>query len=205
MSNFIIFGNTTTLCEKTVDCYENILNINKQLFEEKQRKTRKEAEFDDFELSFKEGRLANELIKEKMSMIVFAVFTIESYINGYATYNLGNSYFLENLEKINIKSKWVVIPKLICNSNFPKDKKGWHLLDKLIENRNSIVHDKPKRIKIDEIGGTLKNKKNISPDEIIDTFYELQNDLLSIDKNVAEYLIIDGYNNKRIKELRDIK
>ncbi len=204
MSQYIIVGNTRYFCEKTIDCYENLLRLDKQLHEEKERKSRDDAIYDDFELSFKEGRLAKDLLKEKMSMIVFASFTIESYINGYAIYSLGNKYFEDHLEKINIKNKWIVFPKLICGSDFPKDKKSWNLLDKLIDNRNKLAHDKPKRIKVDEIDSLKRNTKvkHISPSEIIDAFYELQKDLISIDESISEYLMIDGYNNKRIEKLK---
>lgn len=86
-------------------------------------------------------------IKEKVEdyyviALVFVALAVEAYIYDYAAKKLTDNFVGSHLDKLDLASKWVVMPKLVTGKDFPKDGKAFYLLKQLVKNRNYIVHNK---------------------------------------------------------------
>jgi hypothetical protein len=75
-------------------------------------------------------------------VMVFAAFAAEAAINSYGVRRLTASYFNDHLDKLDTKSKWVVIPRMVTGKPFPKDRNIYNLLKQTMDWRNTIVHPK---------------------------------------------------------------
>lgn len=75
----------------------------------------------------------------------FGVMCLESFIYDYAAHNFTDSFSKKYLDKLDLLSKWVVIPRLVINKEFPTNSQAFQYLNALIKERNSlIVHPKSK-------------------------------------------------------------
>lgn len=86
-------------------------------------------------------------VKEKFEdycviSLAFSALAIEAYIYDYAARKLTDNFAKLHLDKLDLVSRWVVIPKLVTGKDFPKDEQAFCLLKQLIQNRNYIVHNK---------------------------------------------------------------
>lgn len=80
-----------------------------------------------------------------MITVVFSAMTTESYINEYAIENFSRSFFDRYLDKLDVKSKWVVYPKLVTGKEIDRESQAFESLGKLMALRNRLVHDKTRR------------------------------------------------------------
>jgi hypothetical protein len=114
--------------------------------------------------------LERELEKASIGVVVFTAMSIESYIYDYASRHLGDTYVKEHLDKMDVISKWVVIPELITGKELPNREDWYPLLKKLVKSRNSIVHHKSSSLpaSLDDINSYIQ-KINISSDFILET------------------------------------
>lgn len=96
--------------------------------------------------------------------IIFAAMCLETIINHYAFSRISKSYFDNYLDKLELKSKWIISPKLFSNAEFNRDSKAFELLKKVIKLRNKLVHYKPRII---EYSFELSDKIKREEDEII--------------------------------------
>ena len=119
------------MCE---EAYSRFLTIS-----EKYTRTLKEEDI-------AEGReLEHAVVIAGIQAIVFAGMCVESAIYDYAAGQLGDSYVQDHLEKMDLLSKWIVIPQLVCGRKISKDTVAYASLKKLIQARNSLVHHKSSR------------------------------------------------------------
>ena len=81
--------------------------------------------------------------------VVFSTIALECFIHNYAALRLGEGYTDKHIEKMNLHTKWLVVPQLATGKAIPSDHRGIQLLQKLIKARNSIVHLKAKNIEWD--------------------------------------------------------
>lgn len=91
--------------------------------------------------------IRHALAKAEVAAILFACMAIESFVNDYGTRRLGEKYFKRNLERLRIAEKISVL-LLICG--LARMEPGDPLLariERVFQERNSIVHPKTKEIK----------------------------------------------------------
>lgn len=128
--------------------------------------------------------------KHAMISIVFSIMTLESFINNYAIENFSNSYFKNYLDNLNLKSKILLIPKLVKNNQIDTNSESFCLLNKTLKIRDRLVHDKTKYIDVskpfDYEWLTEKESKTA-----IDAVIKIVSDLKKIDSNID----IDWINN----------
>lgn len=80
-------------------------------------------------------------------VVIFCAISLECYIYNYASRKLGETFCEKHIEKMNLHTKWMIIPKLATGKSIPSDNKGVELLQKLIKARNSVVHLKATNLK----------------------------------------------------------
>lgn len=77
---------------------------------------------------------------------IFAALSVEAAINDYAAWQLGDSFFDSHLSSLDVMSKWVVIPKLVCGKTIDKSGPAYSALRQLIKARNELVHNKSRHL-----------------------------------------------------------
>jgi len=77
--------------------------------------------------------------------IVFSAITLEACINSYAKRQLGGGYFDKHIVKMDLRTKWVVVPTLATGQGLPRDEPLYHRLGELAKHRNGIAHPKPRK------------------------------------------------------------
>jgi hypothetical protein len=82
-------------------------------------------------------------------VVVFSITALECYIYDYAARSLGEGYAERHIERLDLVSKWMVVPKLVTGQEFRSDHKGIEMLTKLVKARNQVVHLKGKNLKPD--------------------------------------------------------
>jgi hypothetical protein len=78
--------------------------------------------------------------------LFFSAMCIEAAINDYAGTHLGDKYFESHLASLDVVSKWVVIPKLVCGNELDKSSAAFGSLKALIRSRNQLVHSKSREL-----------------------------------------------------------
>jgi hypothetical protein len=84
--------------------------------------------------------------------IVFSVITLESVIYDYSAIAFSDSYSKKYLDKLDLKSKWVVIPKLVTGEELSRDEQGFQYLNEIIQFRNNIIHHKTSNLDFSKEG-----------------------------------------------------
>jgi hypothetical protein len=107
-------------------------------------------EISDDDVDFLASR--NDAIGERaLIVIVFSTFTLEAYINHYGINRLSRNYFSSYLDKLDLLSKWLVIPRLVTGRKLDPGSRAMQDLSWLVSLRNRLAHFKSKTITVEEI------------------------------------------------------
>jgi len=124
--------------------------------------------------------------------IILCTMTLEAYINKYGATHLSRSYFDHYLDKLDIKSKWIIIPRLVTGNQIQTNSKAFKYLVNLISLRNKLVH-----VKLNE--ENIKNPKSnnwLWEDDTFDTL-ECVKLLLAELKKIDNTVEIDWIENTK--------
>jgi hypothetical protein len=86
--------------------------------------------------------LQEKIFESAINVIVFSAMTLEAYVYDYASRNLTDSFVQDHLDKLDLVSKWVVIPRLLTGKELPRDHRWFTKLKRLIQQRNALIHHK---------------------------------------------------------------
>jgi hypothetical protein len=86
----------------------------------------------------------------RVKAIIFGALCLEAFIYDYASHKISDNYTREYLDKLDLRAKWVIIPKLVTGKEFPRDSQAFEHLGKLKKARNDLVHAKSKPIPRDD-------------------------------------------------------
>ena len=89
--------------------------------------------------------------KAAVISITFSGMSLEAFFYDYAAMTLGDEYVKEHLDKLNLTSKFVLYPKLICGKAPDKANKAYNSVHNLKKLRNELVHFKSKAFKLNEL------------------------------------------------------
>ncbi len=87
-------------------------------------------------------------------VVIFCATSLEAYINDYAISHLSKNYLKSYLDKLDLFSKWIVIPRIIKGAQLDAGSRPLQDLSWLITLRNKIVHYKSRKIEIKDIKET---------------------------------------------------
>jgi hypothetical protein len=82
------------------------------------------------------------LMQLSFQTIVFSAMSCEAAIFDLAAIQLGDDYASKYLDKLDLVSKWVVVPPLICGRSMNTDGPAINALRELTRLRNALVHHK---------------------------------------------------------------
>ena len=126
-----------------------------------------------------------------MKAIVFGGMCVEAAIYDYAATHLGDNFFGQHFEKLDVLSKWVLIPKLVCGDYFRKDRAAYAKLKELVQARNRLVHHKSKALGYNQLG--LLEQLQSEKDKFIDDVHNAYRALVLLDLEM-DYLVGSAYN-----------
>jgi len=109
-------------------------------------------EDDIYELENKANDLA-------LKSIVFAAMSVESAINDYAGKHLGDKYYQQHLASLDLISKWIIIPRLVCERSLDKSGAAYNSLKTLVSARNKLVHNKSEEINLSDPHAFIKKQE----------------------------------------------
>jgi hypothetical protein len=138
------------------------------------------------ERMYERSKIEFKLDEYVLNTIIFSALSVEAYIYDYAARNLTDSFVKEHLDKLDIVSKWIIIPRLITGKTISKGEKAYCLLKNLISVRNSIVHNK-------SVNVSSKNQievyENINKKEIkyLKTASDVLNTLDALAEKIEEF------------------
>lgn len=89
--------------------------------------------------------------RDALIVIIFCALSLEAYINYYSAIRLSKNYHSNYLDKLDLLSKWIVIPRLITGKQMDSGSKPIQNLSWLVSLRNKLVHYKAREIPIEEI------------------------------------------------------
>lgn len=91
-------------------------------------------------------RVAQDDLMTKLGInsIVFTAMALEAGVFELAAINLGDATATDDLDKLDLNAKWIVIPQLICGRGLAKTGPALNNLTTLIKARNQLVHYKSK-------------------------------------------------------------
>jgi hypothetical protein len=124
------------------ESYKKMMGLDPQV--KKLRQEFRNTEDEDREILIREEifETEKELAKLSIIVIVFSAMATEAYIYDYAARHLGDNFVKAHLDKLDVISKWVIIPELITGKEMPRHENWRERLAKLIKVRNSIIHHK---------------------------------------------------------------
>jgi len=80
-------------------------------------------------------------------IVVFLAMCLEVFLYDYAAENLGDKYIKEHLDKLDLKSKYVLFTKLVTGKDIDKSQEAYAKIIELSRLRNELVHFKSKTFK----------------------------------------------------------
>ncbi|MEP0073449.1 MAG: hypothetical protein ABJE79_12155 [Marinomonas sp.] len=97
--------------------------------------------------------------QHSLKAIIFSSMCVEAGINDYAGIHLGDNYCEKHIYSMDVVSKWVLIPKLVCGNEIDKSGPAFKALQRLIKSRNKLVHSKSKDMGIPSLELAAKLEK----------------------------------------------
>lgn len=83
--------------------------------------------------------------------VTFAGMAIEALLYDYAAQRLTDNFVKDNLDKLDVKQKFLIYPLLICQKQPDKGGKAYASLHELVKLRNRLVHFKSVPFKLEEL------------------------------------------------------
>jgi hypothetical protein len=112
--------------------------------------TQKGAKIPDWHKTQESWSYERQYIKFWASAVFFGTATLEGFIYEYAATAFSDTYVKNYLDKLNHKSKWVIIPKIVTGKEFPTNGQPFQHLCELIQARDSFIHPKSSTKPTDE-------------------------------------------------------
>jgi hypothetical protein len=135
--------------------YFGIAKTNQDLFHEyKQTRVTREgniAEEEQAEAFATIERLWEQQWQAAVLAVTFAGMSLEAFFYDYAADALDDQFVKEHLDKLDLPSKYLIYPKLVCGTSPNKGEHTFELVRNLTRLRNDLVHAKSKAFPLAQI------------------------------------------------------
>ena len=174
-----------------IDTYKEIVKLEKEHSELQVNTSESEKSSDNFvdKVAEKNDRIGRLVL----IVVVFCTTSLEAYINHYATSHLSKNYLKTYLDKLDLLSKWIVIPRITTGTQLDAGSRPLQDLSWLITLRNKLVHYKSRTVSIEEIKDTDFLWANDAK-RAIETAKNLAQELKKIDHDVHIDWTTKSYN-----------
>ena len=102
-------------------------------------------------------RLWEQQWQAAMIAVTFAGMTLEAFFYDYAADALGNQHVKDHLDKLDLPSKYLVYPKLVCGAAPNKSEHTFELVRNLTRLRNDLVHAKSKAFPLGQLDAAAEH------------------------------------------------
>jgi len=165
-----------------LDNHESIKELNKEreTLQEDFKRKKNLTDEDIYSLAEKSYTIG----QHALVVIIFATLSVEAYINDYAITHLSKNYLESHLDKLDLSSKWLIIPRLVTGKQLDSGSKPMQDLSSLIALRNKLVHYKSRKLRVDKI----KESDFLGEDNArksIETVRNLLKELEKLDERVS--------------------
>jgi hypothetical protein len=109
------------------------------------------AEEELSEISRRAEECYNEREKSAVIAVTFAGMALEAFFYDYAADKLGDTFVKEHLDKLDLKSRYLIYPQLVCGKAPDKSRSAYASLGRLVALRNELVHFKSRSFPIEEL------------------------------------------------------
>ena len=127
-----------------------------------------------------------EINKYSRIVIIFCALSLEAFINDYAINRTSKSYLKNYLDKLDLYSKWVVIPRLLTGSQLDTGAQPMQDLDWLITQRNKLVHFKTETVEEGKVTTKIRAYNEQVAQKALSTVKNIVLELHKIDKKANE-------------------
>jgi len=164
-----------------IDTYKEIIKLEKEHNELQAGLSESEKSSDNFvdKVAEKNDRIGRLVL----IVVVFCATSLEAYINHYAISHLSKNYLKTYLDKLDMLSKWVIIPRVTTGTQLDTGSSALQDLSWLITLRNKLVHYKSRTVSIEEIKDTDFLWENDAK-RAIETVKNLAQELKKIDNDI---------------------
>jgi len=174
-----------------IDTYKEIVKLEKEHSELQVNMSESEKSSDNFvdKVAEKNDRIGRLVL----IVVVFCATSLEAYINHYAISHLSKNYLKTYLDKLDLLSKWIVIPRITTGTQLDAGSRPLQDLSWLITLRNKLVHYKSRTVSIEEIKDTDFLWENDAK-RAIETVKNLAQELKKIDNDIYIDWTTKSYN-----------
>lgn len=141
---------------------------------------------DDEELSEFSRRMEECYEEREQSAVVAITFSgmaLEAFFYDYGAEELADAFVQEHLDKLDLKSKFLILPRLICGKSPDKSKPVYQSLGRLVRLRNDLVHFKSKPFQVHELDkasdfhSTLNQRLKSGVDDAVNCVMQVMTEL----------------------------
>jgi len=174
-----------------IDTYKEIVKLEKEHSELQVNMSESEKSSDNFvdKVAEKNDRIGRLVL----IVVVFCATSLEAYINHYAISHLSKNYLKTYLDKLDLLSKWIVIPRITTGTQLDAGSRPLQDLSWLITLRNKLVHYKSRTVSIEEIKDTDFLWENDAK-RAIETVKNLAQELKKLDNDIYIDWTTKSYN-----------
>lgn len=117
--------------------------------------------------------------------IAFAGMCLEAFFYDYAASKLGDTYVQAHLDKLDLPSKLLIFPLLVCGKSIDKSSDVFAKVKRLTKDRNYLVHFKSKRFEAADLSSANEfhaqlNKKFLAA--LVNGIDAIQAVMMALDK-----------------------
>jgi hypothetical protein len=131
--------------------YERVVLYQERDNELRTLETRRVAEEEINEIAARTEECYQEREQCAVVAVTFAGMALEAFFYNYAAESLGDNFVQEHLDRLDLRSKFLVYPYLVCGKSPDKSKAAYHNLGQLAKLRNDLVHFKSKSFPITDL------------------------------------------------------
>jgi hypothetical protein len=99
--------------------------------------------------------------------IILGCAMIEFWVNSFGIHLLNEEYYKKNIERLNIVEKIRILIAIHKRKEIDDNNENVKNIRELFENRNSLVHPKAKRLKVDKMGEFVFEPNKVNNDDYL--------------------------------------
>jgi hypothetical protein len=127
--------------------------------------------------------------RDYLSSFLFLSLFLEAYIYDFAARRLSDSYVTKYLDKLDVISKWIIIPKLITGKELDTSRHSFAILKQIFSLRNKFVHHKTSEITIERVAKYNSLDELIKLSDILSAIADIFKQLDKIDTTIDSHQI----------------